>query len=360
MATLNALGRQILDALRNKLIPWASNGAPFLLLDAPPQLIGSNHIIEKPGKKLPLQHGKGQNVRTQLWESENLNAMTSPYMGCLIEGEADITIGTTTAMCRRMKIPGKRWIINIPQQNIFLVPPHVPLSGGMYPHWEGANIEKAYSRILWLQFQGSGVSCHFCTTSKGEHLTHPFYFINGTQFLPLANMLVDEMSTQSPQYVPVIYHNLGTLFHLMVRSLLLTKADNTIHELGSARFSGNAANANVLIQRAIDFMDQNIYDQPLTLQQLADHLQMSPRHLSRIFRRETDMSVKDMVIARRMRLARQLLIESQFNIARIARQCGYASPSSFIKVFARHFGMPPTAYRTTQQANGPVAQQLAT
>jgi len=356
MATLNALGRQILEVLRNKLIPWSSKGTPFLLLDAPPRIMGSNIVTEKPGKRLPLQHGKGQIVRTQWWESENLNAMTSPYMGCLIEGEADITIGTTTAMCRRLKIPGKRWIINIPQQNIFLVPPNVPVSGGMYPHWEGANAEKAYSRILWMQFQGGGVSCHFCTTSKGEHLTHPFYFINGPQFLPLANMLMDEMNTQSPQYVPLIYHNLGSMFHLMVRSLLMTKVDNTIHE--TPRFPGNATNA--LIQRAIDFMDQNIYDQPLTLEQVAYHLQISPRHLSRIFRRETGMSVKDMVISRRMKLAQQLLLESQFNIARISRNCGYASPSSFIKVFVHHFGMSPTAYRVAHQTDGSIAQQLAT
>src|SRR5690606_24894926 len=123
MATLNALGRQLLDVLRSKLIPWAEHAAPFLLLDAPPQLIGSNRVTQLPGKKLALQHGKGQIVRTQLWDSENLNAMNSPYMGCLIEGEADITIGTTTAMCRRLKIPGSRWIVNIPEQNIFLVPP---------------------------------------------------------------------------------------------------------------------------------------------------------------------------------------------------------------------------------------------
>jgi AraC-like DNA-binding protein len=356
---LNALGRQILDVLRNKLIPWSESGTPFMLLDAPPKLIGTNIITEQPGPKLPIQHGKGQNVRTQRWAEENMNTMTSPYMGCVVKGEADIVIGTTSAMCRKLKILGKRWIISAPQQNIFMVPPHIPVSSGMHPHWERPHPERAYSRILWFQFHGNGVSCHFCTSDKGEHHTHPVYFIQGTKFLPLANALIDEMTAQSPQYLPLVYHNLGVLLHLMVRGLLQAKADGTLHELETARFSENAANANVLIQHAIDFIDQNIYDQPLTLQQIANHLQLSPRHLSRIFRRETDMSVKDMVISRRMRLARQLLLESQFNIARIARQCGYASPSSFIKVFTHHFGMSPTAYRAAQQTNGPVAQQLA-
>jgi len=359
MASLNALGRQILEALRVKVIPWAESGAPFVLLDAPPKLSGTNTVIERPGKKLPLQHGKGQNVRTQWWKEENLNTMTSPYMGCVVEGEADITIGTTTAMCRRLNIPGKRWIVSIPQQNIFIVPPHIPVSSGMHPHWERPHPERAYSRILWFQFHNSGVSCHFCSSDKGEHRTYPVYFIQGTRFLSLANALINEMATQPPQYLPLVYHNLGTLLHLMVRGLITRQAKSALEANETTSSPSTITSANTLIQQATDFIDQRIYEDPPTLKQIADHLQLSPRHLSRIFRREANISVIELVTSRRMNLARQLLLESQFNITRIAKNCGYASSSSFIKAFIRHFDTSPTSYRAAHQDNGSITQHLA-
>lgn len=355
MAQLNALGRQILETLQTRLIPWANTGSPFILLDAPPRQIGSNPITESPGKKLPLQHGNGQQVRTQVWPAENLNAMTTPYLGCVVEGEADIVIGTTTAMCRKLNIPGKRWIISAPQQSFLLTPPQVPVSKGK-PHWERPHPENAYSRILWMQFHTSGVRCHFCTSEKGEHRTHPLYFIYGAKFLPLAESLVEEMSVQSPQYLPLVYHQLSTMLHQMVRSLV-TKQNKIIEvEESAISVAHTFGSTDALIQKATDFIDQHLYDYPLSVEQIAAHLHLSSRHLARIFQREVNTSVMQLVTKRRMELACQLLIESQMNVVSVAGHCGYASVSSFIKAFKLHSGISPTAYRSIYRINVPAEQ----
>jgi AraC-like DNA-binding protein len=354
MASLNSLGRQILEVLRTRLMPWVEGGAPFILLDAPPKLIGTNTIIEQPGPKLPVQHGRGQNVRTQWWAEENLNTMTTPYMGCVIEGEADITIGTTTAMCRRLKIPGKRWIVRAPQQSIFIAPPQTPISSGSRPHWERPHPERAYSRILWIQFHSSGIRCHFCSSDKGIHRTHPFYFIHGTKFLPLAETLIDEMTTQSPQYLPIVYHNLANLLHHTARGLM-SRQDKHQAETAISP-SASYDSADELIQRATDFIDQHLYDYPLSLENIAAHLHLSPRHLGRIFQREAHSTVMQLVTKRRMQLAGQLLIESQFSVIDVAEYCGYASPSSFIKAFIRHFGVSPADYRAVNRLNVQIEQ----
>lgn len=354
MAQLNALGRQILEVLRTKLIPWASSSAPFILLDGPPKLIGSNTIIEQPGKKLPLQRGKGQIIRTQSWPEEGLNSITTPYLGCVVDGEADIITATTTAMCRKLKIPGKRWIIHIPQKGFFMAPPQVPFSKGKI-HWERHHPEAAYSRILWMQFHTSGVSCHFCTSEKGQHRTHPLYFIHGANFLPLAEILIDEMTTQSQQYLPLVYHQLSALLHHMVRSLVVKQTKNILEE-STVTPSNTFGGADILIQQATDFIDQHLYDSPLSVEKIAAHLHLSPRHLARIFQREANIPVMALVTKRRMELACQLLIESQLNVVSVAGHCGYASVSSFIKAFKLHCGIPPTAYRSLHRNNVSIEQ----
>jgi len=348
MAPLNALGRQILEVLRTKLIPWAGGGAPFILLDAPPKLIGSNLITEEPGRKLPLQRGIGQSVRTQAWRGENLSSVTTPYMGCVVDGEADIITGTTTSMCRKLKIPGKRWTIQAPQQSFIMTPPHVPHSDGQHPHWERPHPEAAYSRILWMEFHRTGVNCHFCTSDKGKHRTHPLYFIYGAQFLPLSENLISEMSLQSPQYLPLVYLHLSTMFQLMVRNLLRKQTQN-IPEESITIASNPFSNTDVLIQQAIDFIDQNLYGYPLSVERIAAHLHLSPRHLARIFQREANIPLMQLVTKRRMEMACQLLIESQLNITGVAGHCGYASVPSFIKAFRRYSGASPSAYRAAHK-----------
>jgi len=131
-----ATHRQLLETLRGQLIPWANSSAPFVLLSAPPRVIGSNQVSERPGKALPLKHGNGRIVREQYWSDQNMNSTSVPYFGCVTEGEADLVVGTTTAMCRKMKIPGKRWIIQMPKGSFFLLPPGIPFCGGADIHWE--------------------------------------------------------------------------------------------------------------------------------------------------------------------------------------------------------------------------------
>lgn len=348
MAQITALGQRILNTVNTQLIPWVHEDANFILLDAPPRIIGSSRITEHPGSKLPMKRGIGVEIRVQQWPEEGLSANAAPYMGCLVEGEADIITGTTTAMCRKLKIPGKRWIINATPKTFFLAPPQTPLSNGRSPHWHQANPENAYSRILWLQFHANGINCHFCTTDAGKHWSHPYYFVYGPEFFPLAQTLIHEMTIQALQYKPLVYSTLNTLFHYMVRSLIARPSESGKEELNAAA-TRLPAEADILIQQAINFIDDNLNERLLTVETIAAHLHFSPRHLSRLFRRGINMTVMEFVTRRRMELACQLLDESQFNIVKISAYCGYTSSTSFIKAFVRHMGSSPTAYRSTNR-----------
>jgi len=355
MPSLSTAERQLLDTLRDKLIPWADGGASFVLLGAPPQILGSNTVTEETAEALPVLKGTGLKVHVQVWRKKNLNCMTMPYLGCVVEGEADIITATTAAMCRKLKIPGKRWIINAPAKSFLLTPPQIPLSGGERPHWERPHPEKAYSKILWLQFHATGISWHFCTTDQGKHWSHPHYFISGGEFLPLSQKLIQEMRVQSSQYLPVVYHHLSLLLHYMVRGLL-AKPSIQNEEMNTRLYIGQGDDVT---KRAIAFIEENLNKHLLSVEEVAAHLQLSSRHLLRIFKRDTGMSVLAFIIERRMEMACEYLLESQYSIAKIAGNIGYATSSSFVKVFIRHFGVSPTAYRTARQGDVRNKQRMA-
>ena len=338
--------RQLFDTLRGQLIPWANGAAPFALLGAPPRVLGSLKVSEQPGEVLPLKHGNGMDMRFRFWPDQNMNSSSVPYFGCVVEGEADLVVGTTTAMCRKMKTPGTRWITQMPTGCFFLFPPGVPCGGGRAVHWKRPHPEKAYSRILWMHILESGANCHFSTSDKGKLWSHPNYFIPGSQLFPVAQNIIREMLDEPPQYVPVLYYQLGLLLNYTLRNLLLIpKMPALMENAPSLPYFSRHKSASALAQRAIVYIEENLQDRQLTVEKIAAHFHLSTMHLNRIFQQELHTPVKTFVTKRRMERGRKLLMESSLTIEQIRSHCGYAYTTSFIKAFIRHFSVSPTQYR---------------
>jgi AraC-like DNA-binding protein/mannose-6-phosphate isomerase-like protein (cupin superfamily) len=104
-------------------------------------------------------------------------------------------------------------------------------------------------------------------------------------------------------------------------------------------------------------------ERPWTLSELAGAAAMSRTAFAQRFRELTGMS--PVAYVKRVRLARaaELLRTTELPVAEIAGRCGYVSPPSFSRAFARVFGAPPGHYRraapeavgalTTPRAEGP-------
>lgn len=348
----NPTHRQLLETLRGQLIPWANNAAPFVLLSSPPRVLGTNVVSEHLGKALPLKHGIGMDMRFRFWPDQNMNSSSVPYFGCVVEGEADLVVGTTTAMCRKMKIPGTRWITQMPTGSFFLFPPGVPFGSGRAVHWKRPHPEKAYSRIFWMHVLESGANCHFSTSSKGKLWSHPDFFIPGNQLFPVVQSIIHEMQDEPPQYVSVLYYQLGLLLNYTLRNLLTISKRSALKESVSTRpYFSRHDSAGDLVQRAIAYIDENLRDTELTVEKIAAQFHLSTMHLNRLFQQELHISVKAFVIQQRMETGRNLLVQSSLTIGQIYFHCGYVYPGSFIKAFIRHFGVSPTQYRLSHKTN---------
>ena len=68
-------------------------------------------------------------------------------------------------------------------------------------------------------------------------------------------------------------------------------------------------------------------------------------YLSRIFKRQTGISIREYIEACRMDLAKKLIVNSRMKIYEVAEKCGYQNPAYFIKIFRAHFGITPQECR---------------
>jgi transcriptional regulator GlxA family with amidase domain len=84
----------------------------------------------------------------------------------------------------------------------------------------------------------------------------------------------------------------------------------------------------------------------LSIPVLASIANMSVRHFTRIFSRETRLSPSEFVEQARLDAARTLLESTLRPVKTIAYECGFGNAPRMRAVFQRHFGMSPQLYRT--------------
>lgn len=108
---------------------------------------------------------------------------------------------------------------------------------------------------------------------------------------------------------------------------------------------------NTLFRQAKLFIDDNLSKQ-LTLMMVANHLHISPRHLTRLFQENLSQSFVHYIQERRVRLASQLLLNKNTPIKDIAFQCGFKSVHYFTRIFTRKLGVSPAKFRRSQFAEG--------
>jgi AraC family transcriptional regulator len=90
-------------------------------------------------------------------------------------------------------------------------------------------------------------------------------------------------------------------------------------------------------------------ERPLSIQDLAAVTPYSPHHFCRLFRRATGESPHRYLMRTRIERAKRLLRESAMPLSEMAVLLGFADQSHFIRVFFRHAGRTPGAWRREAQ-----------
>lgn len=99
-----------------------------------------------------------------------------------------------------------------------------------------------------------------------------------------------------------------------------------------------------LIHEVQDTLSRDLC-KPITVARLAEQYRVSPRHLQRLFRASTGVSIKSYLTDLRLARATDLLARSDASVELVAERSGFQSTRAFRDAWLKKFGRAPTAMR---------------
>ena len=120
-------------------------------------------------------------------------------------------------------------------------------------------------------------------------------------------------------------------------TLLVATVDTASQEAGQAE-------ENDTVSKAMHFIQEQ-YMNPISLLDVATHVNMSQFHFSRLFKKDCGYSPHEYLILTRLNRAKHLLKTTGLPVKVIAQKVGYQNVSSFTNAFTDRVGISPTLFR---------------
>ena len=127
---------------------------------------------------------------------------------------------------------------------------------------------------------------------------------------------------------------------------------------GSAPVDDAQRIAQLIVQR----LEEGSLDEKAGLEEIADQFELSSRQIRRIVHKELGVPPIQLLLTRRLLLAKQLLTETTLPITEVAFASGFSSLRRFNDAFNSRYGMPPTRLRrkATEDAAAITESQTST
>jgi AraC family transcriptional regulator, arabinose operon regulatory protein len=137
----------------------------------------------------------------------------------------------------------------------------------------------------------------------------------------------------------------GDLLNSMAYSLILSIMQSFAPSLSHSNQKQVTEGTSSIFNQAKLYIDDNL-SSPLKLTEVANHLYISGRHLSRIFVSELGVSYSKYVQDQRIKKATLLLKTSHLSIKEISEETGFISVQYFTRVFTSKMQCTPGRFRS--------------
>jgi AraC-like DNA-binding protein/DNA gyrase inhibitor GyrI len=97
------------------------------------------------------------------------------------------------------------------------------------------------------------------------------------------------------------------------------------------------------VNQVIDYISANLH-KPMSLDRIAEHINVSQRQLLRIMRLSLNESLYVYIARQRIERAVMYMQTEKQTLTALAEKVGYDNPQSFSKAFKKQFGIPPKIY----------------
>ena len=129
-------------------------------------------------------------------------------------------------------------------------------------------------------------------------------------------------------------------------SRITTKISNKLFDI--LRRYRKGSNTRHSINQALDYIEDN-FNKDLSLKKVSDEVGLSIYYFSHLFKEEVGESFVTFLNKLRIRKSKQLLVNSNFNIAEIAYRVGYNDQNYYTRVFKEYEGVTPSEFRIKNQ-----------
>ncbi|HEV8244502.1 MAG TPA: AraC family transcriptional regulator, partial [Polyangiaceae bacterium] len=111
------------------------------------------------------------------------------------------------------------------------------------------------------------------------------------------------------------------------------------------------------LRRTLDFLRQH-YSEPLTRNQVARVAGFAPGYFSELFKAREGITFERYLRGLRLERAKQLLLDSELDAARVGELCGFKTPQYFSFVFRDAIGVTPLAFRKKSRKAPPKSRAV--
>lgn len=109
-------------------------------------------------------------------------------------------------------------------------------------------------------------------------------------------------------------------------------------------YINSRGNIHYKIKKVLEYIDKK-YNQPTSLEDMAEYIEVSSNHLSKLFMKEVGQSFTDYLVLYRMNKAKQLLKSTNYQVYEISEMVGYPNSQHFCKMFRKVIGKSANEYR---------------
>lgn len=133
-----------------------------------------------------------------------------------------------------------------------------------------------------------------------------------------------------------VCNSFATSLLLLTRQLVLSKERNEIRRPQTEQ--------DIITKKIQNYLDIH-YRQKLTLESIANALNLNPSYISHIYKQEMGISPIQYVLHRKFGEAQGLLMDTELSVNEISDLLGFANTAHFNAMFKKHVGITPGQYR---------------
>lgn len=117
-----------------------------------------------------------------------------------------------------------------------------------------------------------------------------------------------------------------------------------IEELSSKK---GASRRDEIVTDIVDYVRNRLHDPMLTVEEIAEHVSLSSRHVRQLFKESLDVTLSEYILQERIAKVKELLATTDWTVTDIGERAGFQTKSHFFTIFKKATGLTPSQYRDT-------------